>query len=140
MGYQVYEDPNHRWRWAGYGVPAECDWDGCTASIDRGQAYRCDDHGDYVLMLDGDQIDYARFEEAPDAEEVWQERDGCGLYFCDTHRSRTSDHRPVQPKPDSLEWEAHLLADDSWAPWRQENPTRVAVMRARALHPTGAPR
>ncbi|PZE53733.1 hypothetical protein [Curtobacterium sp. MCLR17_044] len=140
MGYQVYEDPDHSWRWAGYAVPAECDWDGCDTRIDRGLAYKCEDHGDYVLMLDGEEISYAHFDDEPDAEEVWQERDGCGLYFCPDHKTRTGEHATVQPKPDSLEWEAHILSDHSWAPWREQHATRVGVMRARALHTAEATR
>ncbi|UFU15998.1 hypothetical protein LQK89_17410 (plasmid) [Curtobacterium sp. C1] len=140
MGFQVYEDPDHDWRWAGYAVHAECDWDGCSTRIDRGLAYKCEDHGDYVLMLDGEEISYTRFDDEPDADEVWQERDGCGLYFCPDHKARTGEHATVQPKPDSLEWEAHILSDDSWAAWREQHGTRVGVMRARALHTAGVAR
>ncbi|WIE63152.1 hypothetical protein DEI97_008430 [Curtobacterium sp. MCLR17_032] len=103
MGYQVYEDPNQSWRWAGYAVPAECDWDGCATRIDRGLAYKCEDHGDYVLMLDGEEITYDRYADELDAEEVWQEHDGFGSYFCPDHKARTGEHTAVQPKPDSLE-------------------------------------
>ena len=46
MGYQVYED---HWakeygvdRWAGYGVPAVCDFPDCTVKIDGGTDYRCE--------------------------------------------------------------------------------------------------
>jgi len=132
MGYQVYEDPDHPSRWAGYAVPAECDWASCHTAIHRGLNNKCEDHGDYVLMLDGQQIGYDRFDGEPDAEEVWVEQVGCGLYFCEPHRSRTGEHGSVRPKPDSLEWEAHLLSDASWAPWREEHPDRVDAMRARA--------
>lgn len=132
MGYQVYEDPDHPSRWAGYAVPAECDWVDCRAAIHRGLNNKCEDHGDYVLMLDGQQIGYDRFDDEPDAEEVWVEQAGCGLYFCEPHRSRTGEHGSVQPKPDSLEWEAHLLTDSSWAPWREEHSDLVNAMRARA--------
>jgi len=140
MGYQVYEDPDHPSRWAGYGVPAECDWGDCHAQIDRGLGYKCEDHGGYALMLDGQEIGYDRIEDEPTAVEEWAPEEGCGLFFCETHRFRTPEHGPVQPKPDSLEWEAHLLSDASWAPWREEHPDLGDAMRARALQAAEASR
>ena len=50
MGYQVYED-SKTGRWAGYGVPAECDRPDCATKIDRGLAYRCEDHGHWRPLL-----------------------------------------------------------------------------------------
>ena len=50
MGYQVYED-SKTGRWSGYGVQAECDRPDCATKIDRGLAYRCEDHGHWRPLL-----------------------------------------------------------------------------------------
>lgn len=120
MGYQVYEDRAARdlgvARWAGYGVPGVCDRPDCTAELYRGLDSRC-----------GEDVD----------------THGCGLSFCGEHMVAgwdapqmctrcVEDEPPFTPKPDTAEWENHMLSDDSWGRWRAENPERVAEMRARA--------
>lgn len=122
MGNAVYEDEAARdlgvTRWAGYGVPALCDEPDCAAEIDRGLGYRCGDARDGF---------------------------GCGLSFCSEHLwysprdgepqmcQRCCDsEEPVEPKPDTAEWEQHMLTDESWAQWRDEHPAATAAMRARA--------
>ena len=113
MGYGVYFRDG---RWAGYGVPAICDHPGCGASIDRGLAYRC-------------------------GEEPGSDK-GCGLFFCSNHLwisatdddpqmcERCCDEDPqFDPTPDTSEWITHMLGDDSWVQWRNENPEKVAAMR-----------
>ena len=118
MGFAVYEDRDARDsgvdRWAGYAVPAICDHPRCDAVIDRGEAYKCGD-----LFADND------------GEHRGGECMGCGLYFCEAHR--IGDHRDVAPKPDTVEWVAWILADDSWMQWRADNPERAAAMRERVL-------
>lgn len=124
MGYAVYFDHSTH-RWAGYGVPAECDWPDCSEEIDRGLGFKCEDHGHFVLELDGEQIDYARFDDEPDAEEVWEEVEGCGWFLCSEHRDRREvyDHNTItEGKPDSAEWIEHMRTDESWEKWREENP------------------
>lgn len=128
MGYQVYKDIEGHDRWAGYGVPAECDMPDCSAEIDRGLAYKCEHHGHYVLMLDGSPIDYSRWDDEPDAEEEWVEGKGCGLYFCGEHESPTSAHEGVEPKPDTVEWVNHMLTDESWQEWRDQNAEKLPAM------------
>lgn len=122
MGYQVYKDGD---RWAGYGVPAECDFPTCRAKIDRGIAYKCEEYTDYRYELNGVPI------EAPDSlvegdgvEEIEEEREGCGLFFCDQHQHHP-EHEGSTPKPDSLEWMRHMMSDASWQQWRNENPSEV---------------
>lgn len=129
MGYQVYRDIEGHDRWAGYGVPAECDMPDCKEEIDRGLGYKCEAHGHYVLLLDGEVIEYERFDDEPDAEEEWVEAAGCGLYFCGKHEAPTSAHAGVTPKPDTAEWVQHMLTDDSWERWRTENPELIPAMR-----------
>jgi len=136
MGYQVYEDQSARdcgvERWAGYGVPAICDWPDCDEKIDRGLGHKCEEHGAYRLMLDGEEISYDRFDDEPDAEEDWTEAEGCGLYFCEDHLYRHSEHEGIEPKPDTAEWVQWMLTDESWAQWREENTERVEKMREAA--------
>lgn len=119
MGWAVGFDS--RWnRDIGYGVPAACDRPGCATPIDRGLEYVC---GSY-----------------PRGGER-----GCGLYFCPEHLSarrkdgdgcvhicgRCDKNRPpYEPTPDVREWIEWKLADDSWQPWRDENPEAVTAMRA----------
>lgn len=99
-------------RWIGYGVPAICDQPDCGASIDRGLSYLCGD---------GDK--------------------GCGLFFCYEHVTiatsdgdpqmceRCDDEKPpFEPTADTPEWIEHMLHDESWEQWRNENPDQVALM------------
>jgi hypothetical protein len=111
MGYQVYDDPAAA-RWAGYGVPAECDWTSCRRRIHRGVAYRCDMH----------------IAHGPEGEERIDE--GCGRFFCDTHLGESDSHQGMKPKPDSAEWMYFMLTDESWAPWRAKDPAPLEALRA----------
>lgn len=109
MGYAVYAQGN---RWAGYGVPAECDHPDCAARIDRGMDYRCDE----------------LYNENEETGEV-SESEGCMMFFCPEHQDDEHDCGNVVGKPDSAEWMAHMLADDSWADWRSENAASVKAMQ-----------
>ena len=117
MGYQVYEDRAARdlgvERWAGYGVPAVCDFPTCDAAIDRGMGYRCED----LWALESGVL-------------VRRKDEGCGLHFCGEHLDHNVHGDDVVPKPDTAEWVGWILADESWAEWRGRNPDRVASLRA----------
>jgi len=124
MGWSIGYDSNHR-RDVGYGVPATCDHPGCGKEIDRGLSYIC-----------GGDIGGGEY--------------GCGLFFCEEHlhyvgrRGTDRKVRHVQlcercatrskkgcfdPTPDVPEWIRHKLTDESWGPWRAENPEAVKAMR-----------
>lgn len=119
MGYSVYEDRDAHdhgvSRWAGYGVPAVCDWPTCSTEINRGLGFKCE----------------RRYIETEDGEEI--EEDGCGLYFCIEHLALgcVPEHDGFTPKPDTAEWEQWMLTDESWEPWREEHPEVVAQLRQR---------
>lgn len=105
MGWQIYEDTKGRpLRWAGYGVPAYCDHPKCSEEIDRGVSHHC-------------------------GEVNRNEEDGCGLHFCEKHLNHdhlcercTKRKDAFEPKPDHPEWSRHVLTDESWKQWRDENP------------------
>ena len=121
MGWALGYDS--RWnRDIGYGVPAECDQPQCKEQIDRGLSYVC-------------------------GSEPYGGDHGCGLYFCSKHLSfhkpRGSDcllemcprcvaGKPwyKHAKPDVREWIEWKLTDESWYEWRQENPAKVAKLKA----------
>lgn len=117
MGYSVYEQKiGLVVRWAGYGVPAECDLPGCTAQIDRGLGYVCEESEAFAeVSLDG--------------EETSVFVDGCGLFFCAQHQDHTFHGDSVEPKGESVEWLTHILNDPSWALWRSLNPESVEAYR-----------
>lgn len=105
MSYGVYE---RNGRWAGYGVPAICDYPACGARIDRGLGYICEGPMD----------------------------SGCGLFFCSDHlwlghggdqlcQRCCDDEPPFDPTPDTPEWIKHMLTDETWQQWRDENPAAV---------------
>ncbi len=122
MGWAVGYDP-YWCRDIGYGVPAWCDHPDCDEKIDRGLGYVC-----------GGQ---------PYGGDI-----GCGLYFCIDHGGGTlcerceelwlsinggeepADFKPFTPTPDRPEWIRHKLTDDSWQPWRDENPQEVERLLA----------
>jgi hypothetical protein len=101
----------------GYGVPAICDHPDCNAEIDRGLSYVC-------------------------GSEPYGGENGCGLFFCEKHRSfaeddtvdgmlcercceffdkELTDFVPFDPKPDTQEWINHKMTHPSWAKWRTES-------------------
>lgn len=116
MGWSIGFDS--KWnRDVGYGVPATCDHPGCGKEIDRGLSYVC-------------------------GEDVYGGDHGCGLFFCSDHLQYRSDHdhqvcrrckwgkKPFSPTPDTTEWIAWKLTDESWAQWRAENPEEVASLQS----------
>ena len=129
MGYQVYED-SKTGRWAGYGVPAECDRPDCATKIDRGLAYRCEDHGHWRPLLG---VVHSGQTGIPipkiEVEWVWVEEEGCGLFFCPTHLPNLALHYGILPKGESPEWLHYILTHESWAQWRKENPDKVKEYR-----------
>jgi hypothetical protein len=113
--------PDVHGRWIGYGVPATCDYPGCGKNINRGLAFAC---GGGVM------------EDVPN----------CGQFFCTSHlgyfkeddRDRggfvcercASGGEPFDPTPDTSEWLTHLLTDESWQVWRDENSQQVEQISA----------
>jgi hypothetical protein len=102
MGWSIGYDDFWQ-RDVGYGVPAVCDHPGCSAEIDRGLSYVCENiYGD----------------------------EGCGLFFCGEHLVGNRCERcwagqpPFEPTPDVEAWTHHKATDPSWAEWRarQEEP------------------
>lgn len=128
MGYAVYPDIWARDygvdRWAGYGVPAICDFVDCNTQIDRGMGYRCEEYTEYTYF-DADGQPCTSDDDWED--ERWEDVEGCNLHFCSDHWDHDI-HADSEPKPDTAEWEAHILSDESWAEWRQDNPAKVEQM------------
>ena len=110
MSWAVGYDSN--WdRDIGYGVPSVCDHPDCNKEIDRGLNYVCGGN-------------------------PYGGEHGCGLFFCDEHLflernnpqrcERCVDEKePFTLKPDTKEWIEWKLNDESWKPWRDENPEEV---------------
>lgn len=125
MGWSIGYDSNWK-RDIGYGVPALCDYPGCTEEIDRGLSYVC-------------------------SGEPYGGDHGCGLFFCAKHRRfhsfrdgccqevcfRCDRYRkPFSAKPDVPAWTNWKLTDESWQSWRDENPAEVSRLRASSQLPT----
>jgi len=113
MGWSIGEDDG---RDIGYGVPATCDYPGCTEKIDRGLSYVC-------------------------GGEPYGGDEGCGLFFCEDHLGWGESGRqlcercidgeePFEPSPDVPEWLEYKLNDLSWQEWRDEHPEQVVAMKA----------
>lgn len=117
MGYAVYKDGH---RWAGYGVPAPCDYPDCSADIDRGLGWKCESYWDEV--------------EYPNEVLVEEDFEGCGMFFCTDHSDHLTYHESATPKEDTLEWKHHMLTDSTWAEWREDNPQWVEEENQNPLH------
>jgi hypothetical protein len=96
MGYSIGWDSNNA-RWKGYGVPCTCEQPGCTASIDRGMAYLCEDCG---LAF-------------------------CGEHLGSKCERCINDEPAFPAKPESQGWLRHLRTHPSWAKWREENEPKL---------------
>lgn len=104
MGWAVGWDSDHG-RWRGYGVPAYCDAKGCRAEIDRGLGFVCEcyDHDeDDVLAVT--------------------------VFLCGEHTCADVDEDALPPE--HPRWLTHVLGDETWGQWRDENPEATAAYRA----------
>lgn len=120
----------------GYGVPAICDHPGCGEEIDRGLSYVCGQRpygGDHGCGLYFCGVHLHSIEVPWDRDE--------GGWFCERCSESIENHTvdaygdiepaPVEffdPTPDVAEWIKWKLTDDSWADWREANPTEVAAL------------
>ena len=102
-------------RWRGYGVPAYCDAEGCRTEIDRGLSW--------VAIPPPENPD----EDGLEDEDFDDLADGA-FFTCSAHRY--TDVNPAALPPEHPEWVAHVLTDESWAKWRDENPEQVAALTA----------
>ena len=109
MGYAVGWDEEYG-RFRGYGVPAWCDGM-CGTKIDRGMGWEVEGYDE--LDEDGEPIG---------------EPDGMRLYLCSNCDVNDLDEDGHLP-PEHPEWLEHVLTDDSWATWRDENPVRVDMYK-----------
>lgn len=99
MGYSVYE---HGGRWQGYGVPAYCDHKKCFEEIDRGMG----------------------FQHEIDKEECYG--DGTpNLFVCRKHSRANRRSVIVDLEKEHPGWLQHILTDETWEQWRNENPDLV---------------
>lgn len=147
MGWAVGRDSSRR-RHIGYGVPSECDHPDCSEMIDRGLAYACgggvtEEAPNCGLFFCGRHmsISYVRDGEIISAAEAYGEvgpdQDCDDFEERDDFTSSESCERciaglpPFDPKPDSLEWVNHVLTDETWAEWREEEPAWRADMEER---------
>ena len=119
--------PDDAGRFYGYGVPATCDYPECGASIDRGLSYACG--GGVVSDVDN----CGRFFCGKHPQHFVEDDTGGGEWVCERC---VTDEPPFEPTPDVPEWVAHMLTDESWQQWRDENPERVAAMRAIRAEPS----
>lgn len=122
----------------GYGILAICDHPECTAEIDRGLAYICcedinhnaccgafycaEHRENYVY---GDEIDDMEDEELEalnidvESQEVFDAVENGDIVRC--------RHEPIQPNKENAAWLEHVLKDESWSQWREENPAKVTA-------------
>jgi hypothetical protein len=96
MGYSVYWANG---RWQGYGIPAYCDYPGCSEEIDRGM----------------------RFQHEEDLENGTP-----SVFVCNKHQETLIEEIEVDYDREHPEWLKHILTDESWELWREENPEIVS--------------
>jgi hypothetical protein len=135
MGWAVGWDSEWQ-RDVGYGVPSICDQPGCDAKIDRGLAYVCGgdpfggEHGcglyfcsevALTFFADGTAVDVIEEDSFGDDDGDWAE-------VCERC---SRNEQPFEPTSDTDEWIRWKLTDESWQPWRDENPFEVSILRTR---------
>ena len=127
MGYAIYQNGG---RYAGYGVPAYCEHPGCDKKIDRGVSYACGQEpfkygcdryfcGEHVFrhLVEKGCVD------SDDCED-----DECCVYkdVCQRCKEEKSE---FDYKPEHPDWIKHLLKDESWKEWRENNPESVKSLK-----------
>lgn len=100
MGYSVYWANG---RWQGYGVPAYCDHKKCKNEIDRGMGYATYKYSGIPLA-----------------------------FFCEKHMppyNRFLEYYDIDLNKEHPDWLRHVLTDESWKEWREEEPKLVDMYK-----------
>ena len=123
MGYQCYQVGQ---RYAGYGVPAYCEYPSCRKVIDRGVSYACGGEPFSEYGCDryfcGKHLHYGYFK--TDGSKCNHEHD-CR---CDCAQvcERCRDDKALFPyKSEHPTWMRWMLKDKSWEEWRNDHPETV---------------
>jgi len=125
MGYAIYKVGK---RWGGYDVPARCEFPRCGKYIDRGISYACG--GEPFSEMGCDRYfchkhkRYTRFDENGERCKH-EEEEKCECEYVELCE-RCRDGKPEFPyKPELKRWLKHILTDESWQDWRDENEDEV---------------
>lgn len=141
MGYQVYrirKNWDGGYRFCGYGVPSYCEHPDCNEEIDRGMAfacggapdaegscnrYFCEKHRQGCFYIDPEGMHADDVKEGDD-EDDYEFFTG----FCE--RCATDKDTPFPHKDEHPVWLNHVLSDESWEEWREEEPEMVKEYQA----------
>lgn len=125
-------------RHIGYSVFAICDHPNCTVEIDRGLAYMCCEdpkpsascegfycaehrdnyvYGDEIDDMDDDELEAMGID--VESQAVFDAVENGDIVRC--------RHLPIPLNKESAYWLELVLADESWATWRDENPKKVTA-------------
>ena len=126
MGYSVYEIWNNRW--GGYWVPAICEHPDCNEEIDRWMSYACwwEPFSEYWC----DRYFCEKHTKMKTIDNFWdtvtednyKKEDEDNYEFKEVCERCLNNKEPFSYKPESKEWLEHLINDESWEKWRENNP------------------
>lgn len=128
MGYQVYQVGK---RFGGYGVPTICEHPDCNEEIDRGVSYACGDEPFSEIGCDryfcSKHLVWYTHNEST-GKKCKHKRD-CDCRNVDVCERCANNKSPFPYKPEHKDWVHHLLTDESWQEWRNENKEEVKEMQ-----------
>lgn len=131
MGYQIYRVGP---RWAGYGVPAICEFPNCKEEIDRGMSYACGGEPFSEIGCDryfcSRHLQYECFKKDGSAGKCNHKRKCKCECFVVCARCAAGLVEPYPYKPEHPTWIKHVLNDDSWKEWRKKNPQEVEELKS----------
>lgn len=132
MGYQVYrirKDDCTGYRFGGYGVPTICEYPDCKEEIDRGMAYACggepfSEYGCDRYFCSKHRV-MAGFKVDGDTERLCDHEEDCDCEYKEVCERCRDGKDPFPYKSEHPTWMRHVLKDESWKEWRDENPEQV---------------
>lgn len=124
MGYQVYRI--HKdiggYRFAGYGVPAICEYPKCNEEIDRGVSYACGGEPNSEYGCDryfcSKHLNYTYYN--PSTGKKCRHKKDCECDFIEVCEKCEKNKDPFPYKYEHIDWIKHILTDESWEDWREE--------------------
>lgn len=128
MGYAVYGHRAYNDRFAGYGVPALCDFPGCDEKIHRGVSFACGNDPDATCgkYFCGKHLQYEPSNLKIEDLEQWYKKADSEEETTWPRCPRCADEQwdtPEYPQKAELEeWIEFVLTDESWAEFLDTHP------------------